>query len=193
MYRTGMDTRTLTAAACLAAALLLAGHHLEAQEFVPPDRRAGAQPTTPPPTESTPGTDGLRLDLLGFSTRGGAQVNKDQQFVLGSTLDIVQLWTPQARVRGSFEVGFGRPATSLAVNAEVVYRLQPDNAPAIPYVGLGVGYYDDSAVKKIWPTVAMGFELKFRRSMNWLLEYHALDGLRRSRFLIGLATRPGGL
>jgi hypothetical protein len=28
--------------------------------------------------------------------------------------------------------------------------------------------------------------------MNWLLEYHALDGLQQSRFLVGLATRPGG-
>ena len=187
-----MLTRALTGAACLAATLLLAVPRLDAQEFVPPDRRPG-QPTTPPapaPAERTSTSDGLRLDLLAFSTRGGVQVNKDQQFVLGSTLDVVQLYTPQARVRGSFEVGFGRPATSLAVNAEVLYRLQPDNAPAIPYVGLGVGYYDDSAVKKMWPTVTMGFELKFRRSMNWLLEYHALDGLRRSRFLVGLATRP---
>lgn len=189
-----MDTRALTGAACLAAALLLTTHRLGAQEFVPPDRRPGAppSPTTTTPPEQAAGPAGLRLDLLAFSTRGGAQVNKDQQFVLGSTLDVVQLGTPQARVRGSFEVGFGRPTTSLAVSAEVVYRLQPDNAPAIPYVGLGVGYYDDSAVKKMWPTVVMGFELRFRRSMNWLLEYHALDGLRRSRFLIGLATRPGG-
>lgn len=187
-----MTTRTLTGAAGLAATLLLAVRCLEAQEFVPPDRRPG-QPAPAPASAPAEGaaSDGLRFDLLAFSTRGGAQVNKDQQFVLGSTVDVVQLWTPQARVRGSFEVGFGRPTTSLAVNAEILYRLQPDNAPAIPYVGLGVGYYDDSAVKKLWPTVAMGFELKFRRSMNWLLEYHALDGLRRSRFLIGLATRPG--
>jgi hypothetical protein len=184
-----MDTRALTGAACLAAALLLAAHRLDAQEFIPPDRRPGAPPAANEPAD---GSDGLRLDLLAFSTRGGAQVNKDQQFVLGSTLDIVQLWTPQARIRGAFEVGFGSPATSLAASAEIIYRLQPDHAPAIPYVGLGVGYYDDSAVSKVWPTVVMGFELKFRRSMNWLLEYHALDGLRRSRFLIGLATRPGG-
>jgi len=186
-----MAIRTLTGAACLAAALMLAVHRLDAQEFIPPDRRPGGQPA-PAPTERTPGDYALRFDLLAFSTRGGAQVNRDQQFVLGSTLDVVQLWTPQARVRGSFEVGFGRPTTSLAVNGEVVYRLQADNAPAIPYVGLGVGYYDDNAAKKVWPTVTMGFELKFRRSMNWLLEYHALDGLRRSRFLVGLATRPGG-
>lgn len=187
-----MDTRALTGAACLAAALLLPARRLDAQEFVPPDRRPGAPPAASPvPSGNDAGLDGLRLDLLAFSTRGGAQVNKQPQFVLGSTLDVVQLWTPQARIRGSFEVGFGRPTTSLAVNAEVVYRLQPDNAPAIPYVGLGVGYYDDSTAKKVWPTVVMGFELRFRRSMNWLLEYHALDGLRRSRFLVGLATRPG--
>jgi hypothetical protein len=186
-----MDTRVLTVAACLATALLLPVHRLDAQEFVPPDRRPGAQPATPSaPSDAPPA--GLRVELLAFSTRGGAQVNKNQQFLLGSTLDVVQLWTPQARIRGSFEVGFGNPTTSLAVNAEVVYRLQPDHTPAIPYVGLGVGYYDDSSATKVWPTVVMGFELRFRRSMNWLLEYHALDGLKRSRFLIGLATRPGG-
>ena len=44
----------------------------------------------------------------------------------------------------------------------------------------------------MWPTVAMGFELPFSRHMNWLIEYHALDALRRSRFLVGLATRGGG-
>jgi len=186
-----MDTRSLTGAACLAAALLLAAGRLGAQEFVPPDRRPGAPPSTPP-AETASSAEGLRFDLLAFSTRGGAQLNKTEQFVLGSTLDVVQLWTPQARIRGSFEVGFGSPATSLGANAEIIYRLQPDRAPAIPYVGLGVGYYDDSAVQKVWPTVVMGFELKFRRSMNWLLEYHALDGLQQSRFLIGLATRPGG-
>ena len=183
----------MTGAACLAATLLLAAHRAEAQEFVPPDRRPGGQPaTTAAPAEAPQGANGLRIDLLAFSTRGGAQVNKDQQFVLGSTVDIVQLWTPQARIRGSFEVGFGSSATSLGANAEVIYRLQPDQAPAIPYVGLGWGYYDDGSASKGWPTVVMGFELKFHRSMNWLLEYHALDGLKRSRFLIGLATRPGG-
>jgi len=188
-----MDTRALTGVAGLAVAFLLAAPRLHAQEFVPPDRRPGApSPASPTAPEASEAGAGLRFDLLGFSTRAGGQVNKQEQFVLGSTLDVVQLWTPQARIRGSFEVGFGSPATSLGANAEIIYRLQPDRAPAIPYVGLGVGYYDDSAVQKVWPTVVMGFELKFRRSMNWLLEYHALDGIRQNRFLIGLATRPGG-
>jgi hypothetical protein len=35
----------------------------------------------------------------------------------------------------------------------------------------------------------MGFELAFRPSFNWLLEYHALDRLGRHRFLVGLSTR----
>ena len=86
-------------------------------------------------------------------------------------------------------MGFSGSERSLAVNVEVVYRFQPDQAPAIPYVGLGLGYYDDTTATRVWPTVVMGFELTFSRNVNWLIEYHALDGLRRSRFLIGLSTR----
>lgn len=173
----------------LTAAIALAASPLAAQEFIPPDRGR------PPSQGQQPAGDpdfGLRADILGFSTRGGFQVNKGGQALIGSTIDVVQLWSPQVRLRPSFEVGFAEAGTSLAINVEVVYRFQPDAAPAIPYLGIGLGYYDDNTVKKGWPTVAMGFELPFRRSMNWLIEYHALDGLRRSRFLVGLATRNGG-
>ncbi len=167
----------------------LAALPLRAQEFIPPDRGRTAAPA---PGRDTARDDGFRLEILGFSTRGGAQVNKGGQAILGSTIDIMQLGARQVRLRPSFEVGFGRSSTSLAFNLEVVYRFQPDGAAAIPYLGIGVGYHDDTTIKRVWPTVAMGFELPFSRHMNWLIEYHALDGLRRSRFLVGLATRGGG-
>ena len=160
---------------------------LAAQEFVPPDRRPA--PPSQTPAQAPAGQSGFVMDVLGFSTRGGFQVNKGGQFLLGSTIDIAQLGTPQVRLRPSFEVGFGNSTTSIGLNAEVVYRFQPDAAPAIPYLGLGWGYYDDHTTRRGWATVAMGFELPFKRNMNWLIEYHALDALKRSRFFVGLATR----
>lgn len=172
----------------LTALLALSASRAVAQEFVPPDRRpGGAQPAGPQST--APGRSGFRVDIFAFSTRAGAQVNRDGQAVLGSTIDLVQLGTPRLRLRPSFEVGFGRPETSLGANAEVVYRFVGDNSPAIPYLGVGMGYYDDGATRNGWPTVALGFELPFRRSFNWLVEYHGLDGLKRSRFFVGLASR----
>src|SRR3972149_5116650 len=113
-----------------AATLLAATATARAQEFQPPGERG-----------AVPGR-GLRFDIVGFSTRGGGQLNKDEQGVLGSTVDIAELWTPPGRLRPSFEVGFGQSYTSLHAALEVIYRFQPDNAPAIPYVGVGVGYYD---------------------------------------------------
>ena len=166
--------------------LVVVAGRAAAQDFVPPDRGARPEPTQSAPAASS---TGFRVGILGFSTRGGLQVNKESQGVIGSTIDIATLGSPMVRLRPSFEMGFGRATRSLGVNAEVVYRFQPDQAPAIPYLGLGVGYYDDTTSTKVWPTVVMGFELTFSRNVNWLIEYHALDGLRRSRFLVGLATR----
>jgi len=163
---------------------VLGGSAAAAQDFVPPD-----QPRARPVAE---GSSGIRFGVLGFSTRGGIQVNKDDQGILGSTIDVMQLGSPRVRLRPSFEAGFGRSRKSLHVALEVLYRFQPDAAPAIPYIGAGIGYYDDGANDFVWPTLAMGFELPFTRTINWLIEYHALDRLGRSRFLIGLATRTGG-
>lgn len=174
----------LLALAALAASLAAP---LAAQEFVPPDR--GTHPA--PAASQRQSSSGFRIDILGFSTRAGFQVNGGGQALLGSTVDLIQLGIPQVRARTSFEVGFGRPSTSIGVNEEVMYRFLADTAAAIPYMGLGVGYMDDNVVKRVWPTVAIGFELPFRRNMNWLIEYHALDALRRSRFFVGLATRGG--
>jgi hypothetical protein len=188
----------MSRAAALALLLSSAAASLgRAQEFTPPDRRGA--PAASPPAQSAPapaatgGSAGFQFGLLGFSSRGGWQVNKESQGIIGTTVDIAQLGSPYVRLRPSVEFGIGGAgANSIGVNAEVLYRFQPDNAPAVPYVGLGVGYYDDRlGTKSVWPTVVMGFELPLARSFNWLIEYHALDTLRRSRFLIGLATRGG--
>jgi hypothetical protein len=164
----------------LAALLAAWAATARGQEFRPPEQ----------PATSTGGA--LRFDIVGFSTRGGGQVNKDEQGVLGSTVDIAELWSPQVRLRPSFEVGFGQSYTSLHIAVEVLYRFQPDGAAAIPYVGAGVGYYDTGTADDLWPNLVMGFELAFRPTYNWLIEYHALDRLGRHRFLVGLATRSLG-
>lgn len=182
MYRSPMSFHRLMLVAAVAMAVAVA-RPLAAQEFIPPDRDRPQQ-SEPASSQST-----VKFGIQAFSTRGGYQVNEDNQLVLGSTLDIAELGHPQLRLRPSFEVGFGRAERSLAFNAEVVYRFQDDNKPAIPYVGAGFGYYDDGNTEHGWPTIIFGFELPYRRTMSWLLEIHTLDGVNRARFLIGLATR----
>jgi len=175
----------MTRLAAIAVCLLAGASTLAAQEFVPPDQR-GSEPSR------TQGTSSLVFGIFGFSTRGGGQLNEDEQGVVGSTVDIMQLGSPQVRLRPSFEMGFGRSRNSMHLALEAIFRLTPDDADAIPYVGAGLGYYDDGATDEVWPNLVIGFELPFQRGMNWLVEYHALDRLGRHRFLIGLATRGGG-
>jgi hypothetical protein len=155
---------------------------------------AAAQEFQPPESRASSGTGGVRVDLIGFSTRVGADLSSGGSLVLGSAVDIAELWSPQVRLRPSFEFSGAGTTTALHVALEVVYRFQPDRAPAIPYVGLGAGYFSQASAGRqaIWPTFLMGFELGFRPSFNWLFEYHSLDRLGRHRFLVGLATRREG-
>jgi hypothetical protein len=176
--------------ACLAlvvALLACAAARASAQDFVPPSSGGGSA------------SNGLRVDLIGFSTRVGAEVRRGGSLVLGSAFDVAELWSPQVRLRPSFEFNAAGSARSLHVAAEVVYRFQPDRAAAIPYAGIGVGYFAQDSTsashgreRRVWLNFVMGFELAFRPSFNWLLEYHALDRLGRHRFLVGLSTRGGG-
>jgi hypothetical protein len=176
--------------ACLAlVTALLAGAAapVAAQDFVPPAAAGGAA------------SNGLLVDLIGFSTRVGADVTHGGALVLGAAFDVAELWSPQVRLRPSFEFSAAGAARSLHVATEVIYRFQPDRAAAIPYAGIGVGYFaqDSSSAangrqRRVWLNLVMGFELAFRPSFNWLLEYHALDRMGRHRFLVGLSTRGGG-
>ena len=159
---------------------------------------AAAQDFVPPSSGGGPASNGLRVDLIGFSTRAGVDVTRGGWLVLGSAFDVAELWSPQVRLRPSFEFSAAGSARSLHVAAEVVYRFQPDRAVAIPYAGFGVGYFvqdstsaSNAGQRRVWLNLVMGFELAFRPSFNWLLEYHALDRLGRHRFLVGLSTRGG--
>jgi hypothetical protein len=167
-------------------ALILAG-------LACPFAAAAAQEFQPPGSASSASPGGVRFDLLGFSTRVGADLSGGGSLVLGSAFDVAQLGSPQVRLRPSFEFSGSGTSTALHLALEVVYRFQPDRAPAIPYVGLGAGYFSQASTGRhtVWPTLVMGFELGFRPSFNWLLEYHSLDRLGRHRFLLGLSTRGG--
>jgi len=152
-----------------------------AQEFQPPASAAAG---------ASLGGSGFDMDLYSFSVRGGVDVTRPAQWVVGTTLDIAEMWSPRVRLRPSFEVSSSGSNVQLHLAGEVVYRFQPDDAPAIPYAGVGVGHMSRCpGCTTIWPTVVIGFELRFRPAFNWLVEYHALDRLGRHRFLVGLATR----
>ncbi len=172
-------------------ALAIAAPAAAAQDFRPPDPRRPADSTRPQTQPAAAESNTFRLGILGFSTRAGAQVTNAGQAVIGTTVDIAQLGSPRVRLRPSAEVGFGRPEKSLGASLEAVFRFQPETADAIPYVGAGVGYEDDGTVERVWPTFVLGFELPFQSHLRWLVEYHGLDGLRRSRFLVGLAASGG--
>jgi hypothetical protein len=165
--------------AVILAALACAAAPAAAQEFQPP-QSAGAA------------ASGWRVDLLGFSSRAGIDVSQGGFLVLGSAVDIAQLGSPRVRLRPSFEYSSAGSTRALHLATEVVYRFQPDRAPAIPYAGLGLGYWmPNPGSQRLWLNMVIGFELAFRPSFNWLLEYHALDRLGRHRFLVGLSTRGG--
>ncbi len=158
-----------------------------AQEFIPPkdatiDTTAGA----------------LRLGVFGFGTRLGVDFTGRNQAILSPTLDMGDLFTDRVRIRPSVEVGVGDTATTYVMNLELMYRFTPDKEVAVPYLGFGGAVYSQERCgaapdcPRVWAQFALGFEMKFREHMNWLLEYRGEDGLRRHRFFIGLTTKRGG-
>lgn len=146
-----------------------------------------------PPSES--GGSGFRLGLLGFGTRAGIDFEGDDQFVLGVALDLGDLGTPRVRLRPSAELGVGGDVDTYVFNIESVFRFTDDVELAVPYVGLGLGIFGREHCAAApdcpdaWVNALLGFELRFRPTFNWLLEYHGLDALRRNRIYIGLTTR----
>ncbi len=135
------------------------------------------------------------LGLEGFSTKFGIDVTGDDQAILGVALDIGDLGTPRLRLRPSIEVGFGSSFDTYVVGAEMIYRFTSDEERAVPYVGLGGAVFsqeDCGAVEgcpEVWLQFALGFELRLRQHLNWLVEYHAEDAFGRHRLMLGLATR----
>jgi hypothetical protein len=155
---------------------------LAAQEFVPP--------------KSVPHA-GTRIGLFGFGVRGGVDVRDAGQLVMGTTIDLGDLFTDRLRIRPSAELGvFNGPATYVG-SLEALWRFTADEEVATPYLGTGLGLAgrqdcsNDSDCPGLWVNVVFGFELRYRSTFNWLIEYHGMDALRRHRFYIGLTTRRG--
>jgi len=170
-------------AAWVTGVALVAAGALAAQEFQPPHPRPAGK-----------GTD---LGLYGFGVRGGGEFGGSAALVGGMTLDLGNLFSDRVRLRPSAEVGLQSRRTYVA-SLEALFRFTGDAESVIPYVGGGVSLAghdacgSDPQCPDIWIDVALGFEVRFRSTFNWLLEYHALDLLRRHRVYLGLTTRRGG-
>ncbi|HET8712973.1 MAG TPA: hypothetical protein VFM23_04735 [Gemmatimonadales bacterium] len=153
-----------------------------AQEFVPPKNTRHS---------------GTRIGLFGFGVRGGVDLRSDGQFVLGTTLDVGDLFTSRVRLRPSAEVGVFNGANTYLGSFDTMWRFTEDEEVATPYVGLGFsvagreGCGADPQCPDVWLNLTFGFELHYRSTFNWLLEYRAMDALNKHRLFVGLTTRRG--
>jgi hypothetical protein len=166
----------------LALVSVLATHTVRAQQFQAP---------------KTGKHGGTRIGLFGFGVRGGVDFRRSGQLVLGSTLDIGDLFTNRLRLRPSAEIGVFNGANTYVGNFEALWRFTDDEEVATPYIGLGLGVAgrdgcgSDPQCPDLWLNTVFGFELRYRSTFNWLLEYHGMDRMRRHRLFIGLTTRRG--
>lgn len=157
-------------------------------------RLATAQEFVPPKSTRHSGT---RIGLFGFGVRGGLDLKSDGQFVLGTTLDVGDLFTSRVRLRPSAEVGVFNGANTYLGSFDTMWRFTEDEEVATPYVGLGFsvagreGCGADPQCPDVWLNLTFGFELRYRSTFNWLLEYRAMDALNKHRVFVGLTTRRG--
>lgn len=148
-----------------------------------------------------PGTSGIekgtRIGVFGFGVKGGLDFRGDDQFIAGASLDLGNLFFSRLRLRPSGEIGVFNGSNTYVGSFEALFRFTDDNQLAQPYVGTGfslAGQEDcgsTSGCPAVWINIVFGFELHYRSTFNWLLEYHGMDLLRRHRFYIGLTTRRG--
>lgn len=150
-----------------------------------------------PPRASQPDSGGTRLGLFGFGARSGVDATGNGQLVFGTTLDLGNLVSSRVRLRPSGEIGVFNGPNTYVGSLEALYRLTDDEQLAIPYVGVGFsvagheGCGLDPDCPDFWANLVFGFELHYRSTYNWLLEYHGMDALRRHRLYVGLTTRRG--
>ena len=162
-----------------------------------PIGKLAAQDFTPPEVGGQESDQGIKIGFYGFGTRLGWDL-EDAGAIISITLDLGNLGSDQVRLRPSAEIGFTEDVDTYVVSAELIYRFTPDTEKAIPYVGLGLALAGRdncstaASCPDVWLQFVLGFEVEFRSSMNWLLEYHAEDALNRHRLFFGLTTRRGG-
>jgi hypothetical protein len=166
----------------LASLSVLAVHGAQGQQFQPP--RNGKH-------------SGTRIGLYGFGVRGGIDFRRSEQLVLGATLDMGDLFSNRIRLRPSADIGVFNGANTYVASLEALWRFTDDEEVATPYVGFGFGVAGrdgcaaDRQCPDLWLNAVFGFELHYRSTFNWLLEYRGLDAMRRHRVYIGLTTRRG--
>ncbi|MGH7754066.1 MAG: hypothetical protein ACREN5_14765 [Gemmatimonadales bacterium] len=154
---------------------------------------AAAQDFRPPSVQES--SRGVRIGLMGFGVRTGFSVTSPRQIVFGTTLDLGDLYSSRVRPRASLEVGVGGGANSYVTSLESIFRFTEDGDVAVPYFGLGMsiagheGCGPDPDCPDLWANVVLGFELRYRATFNWLVEYHGMDAFRRHRLYLGLTTR----
>jgi hypothetical protein len=125
-----------------------------------------------------------KVGLFGFGARLGVDFEGEGQAVASMALDL-----------GYVADELLNSDNTYLANLELIYRFMPDSARAIPYVGGGLGLFGraeceaDPDCPALWAQFVLGFEMRLRDEMNWLVEYHAEDAFRRHRVFIGLATR----
>ena len=163
--------------------MLLLPAGLPGQQFQPP---------------GTSGTQrGTRIGLFGFGVKGGLDFRGNGQFVAGASLDLGNLFTSRVRLRPSAEIGVFNGDNTYVGSFEALFRFTDDNQLVQPYLGTGFslagreGCGTVSGCPALWINLVFGFELHYRSTFNWLLEYHGMDALQRHRFYIGLTTRRG--
>ena len=162
--------------------LAAAPDHAESQEFVPPKSSSGG---------------GTRFGLFGFGVRGGVDLRGSGQLVFGTTLDLGDLFSQRVRMRPSAELGVFNGPNTYVGSFDVLWRFTNDEEVATPYLGGGfsiAGRSDcssDSQCPDLWINLTFGFEMRYRSTFNWLLEYRAMDALGRHRVFVGLTTRRG--
>ena len=166
----------------LALSVLVAAAPAAAQQFSPPRAKASGK---------------TKIGLYGFGVRAGIDPKGAGQVVLGTTLDIGNLFSNRVRLRPSVEVGVFNGANTYIASFESLWRFTDDEEVATPYLGAGMsiaGHADcgaDPDCPGLWLNAVLGFELRYRSTFNWVVEYHAMDLFRRHRFYIGLTTRRG--
>ena len=156
---------------------------------------AAAQQFSPP--KSSGAGRGTRIGLFGFGVRTGLDFKGEGQLLLGTTLDMGNLFSNRVRLRPSVEVGVFNGENTYVASFESLWRFTDDEEVATPYVGTGLSLAGrgncgvDPDCPALWLNVVFGLELHYRSTFNWLLEYHGMDALRRHRIYVGFTTRRG--
>jgi len=140
----------------------------------------------------------IKLGIYSLGLRGGYDLEGDGQALVGGSADLGYLASERLRFRTVGELGFTPGPNSYVGSIELIYRFTPDSSVAIPYIGTGLGLAGNEmcgsvqGCPAVWWQFVLGFELRLNDRVNWLIEYHPQNALRRHRILVGIVMRGGG-